>query len=321
MSSRRGEVSIHGKRLILGPRGLKVDGRYIPQVDIGNTVIYVDSGSGESTADGLTPDRAVDSIETAFSAGLVTANQGDMVAVMPGHSETITAAAAIDLDVAGVDVVGFGHGADQPQIIFNNAAATVAIGADGCGFDNIRFTSSLDSVAIGINVEAGVEDWFVTNCRFDVETVGTDEFDLSIDVKAGCHRGLVEGCTFDMDLADAVAAVKLTGASDRVTIKGNRVFGDYSTACITGDTTLSTNVDIGGNLLLNGEGGNLNAQPGIELLTGSTGIIYDNYIVCNLATKAASVVADTCLLFENYYNEDISGAATGGIIGAASDDD
>jgi hypothetical protein len=82
-----------------------------------------------------------------------------------------------------------------------------------------------------------------------------------------------------------------------------------------------TNILIQGNKLIQGIGGNIGTEPGIELLTGTTGVIADNYIVCNLATLAASVVADTCFLFQNYYNEDVSGAATGGIIGAASAND
>ena len=65
----------------------------------------------------------------------------------------------------------------------------------------------------------------------------------------------------------------------------------------------------------------VNTEPGIELLTGSTGVIQNNNIVANLATKAASVVCDNCMLFENYYNEDASSSGTGGIIGTASADD
>ena len=102
-------------------------------------------------------------------------------------------------------------------------------------------------------------------------------------------------------------------------IRRNKIEGDYSTACIVGDTTLSTKIDIDSNLLINGSTGNIGTEPGIELLTGSTGIVRNNYIVCNLATKLAAVVGDTVMLFENYYNEDITG--TGGLIGTASADD
>lgn len=281
-------------------------------------IFWVDSNRGSDGNKGSV-DRPFATID--YAVGRCVASRGDVIFVKPGHAETIAAADAIDLDVAGISVIGLGVGEDQPHLSFTATAGTVAIDAASVTIANIRFTATVSAVAIGLNVKAGATDAQILGCRFDAETLGTDEFNLSIDLKAGCHRARIEGCTFDMDLAGAVAAVKLTGASDGVVIAGNRTFGDYSTACIAGDTTLSTNVDIRSNLLCNGEGGNIGTEPGIELLTGTTGVIRDNYIVCNLATLAASIVADTCFLFQNFYNEDVSGAATGGLIGTASAND
>ena len=70
---------------------------------------------------------------------------------------------------------------------------------------------------------------------------------------------------------------------------------------------------------VNGEGGAEGTEPGIQLLTGSTGTVADNYIACDLATKAAAIVADACVMFENYYTE--VATETGGLIGAVSADD
>jgi hypothetical protein len=38
----------------------------------------------------------------------------------------------------------------------------------------------------------------------------------------------------DMGLGGAATAVKLVGASAKIDIKGNRIVGDYSQACIAG---------------------------------------------------------------------------------------
>lgn len=280
-------------------------------------VLYVHSSTGSSTGPGFSPETAFSTIDAAV--GACTANNGDVIYVLPGHTETITTADAIDLDVAGISVIGLGRGDDQPWIKFNNTAATVAIDADQVTVQNIRFHALISAVAIGIDVKAGATDALIEGCRFDVDTTTTDEFNLSIDIKAGCTNTHIRGCHFDMGLGGAVAAVKLTGASNQVKIEGCRIWGDYSTACIAGDTTLSTNVLIHDNLLVNGTGGNVGTEPGVELLTGTTGIVSNNYIVCNLATKLASIVGDTVFLFENYYNEDVTG--TGGLIGTASADD
>lgn len=297
------------------PHGVSIRGLPILNTHAG-TVFWVNSTGGSNGNKG-TKERPFSTI--AYAISRCVANRGDIILVMPGHEETITAADAISLNVAGISLVGLGRGDDQPQIMFNNTAATVSIDADSVTLQNIRFTALISAVVIGLNVKAGATDAKIVGNRFDAETAGTDEFNLSIDIKAGCHRTCVEGNVFDMGIAGAVGAVKLTGASDHVVIRGNEAWGDYSTACIIGDTTLSTSVLIEDNLLVNGTGGNVGTEPGIELLTGTTGIIRRNDIVCNLATKAASIVADTCFLFDNYYNEDVTG--TGGIIGTASADD
>lgn len=286
---------------------------------VNNSSVLPDGGIGGSDGNPGTYLKPFSTLDGAI--GKCKANRGDVIYVMPGHSETITSAAAIDFDVAGVRCVGLGHGSKMAEVEFNHASATVAIGADNVILENLRFNSSITTVGAAIVVEDGVDFAVVRNCVFDVDAAGTDEFTDCINFvndNTGC---LVENCLFDMGIAAAVSAIHMDADTAKLTIRNNVIRGDYSTACIVGDTTLSTNLDINGNLLENGIGGNLGTEPGIELLTGTTGTIRNNYIVCNLATKAASVVADTCMLFENYYNEDASGAATGGIIGAASADD
>jgi hypothetical protein len=314
------KVSIHGRALQQDAQSGQLFaygrplGSFQPVGPLGN-VFFVDSGVAGGS--GASPDEAVASIDTAV--GLCTANNGDVIYVMPGHAETITAADAIDFDVAGITVIGLGSGDAQPKISFNNTAATVAIDADNVTLVNLRFHALISAVVIGVDVKAGATDAKILDCWFDVDTTTTDEFNTVIDLKAGCTRTLIEGNFIDMGLGGSVAAVSLTGASNHVRIANNRIWGDYSTACIMGSTTLSTNVDIDGNLLVQGTGGNVGTEPGVELLTGTTGIVRNNYIVCNLGTKLASIVGDTVFLFENYYNEDVTG--TGGIIGTASADD
>ena len=184
----------------------------------------------------------------------------------------------------------------------------------------MRFTADINAVVDGIVIEDGVDEGVIRGCLFDVNTATTDEFVDSISFVNDNTRWLIEGCTFDMDIAGAASAINMDADTDRLTIRKNVIRGDYSVANITGSTTLSTNLDIDNNLLENGIGGNINGQPVIDLVgIASTGTIRDNYIVCDVATKAASIVASACLLFENYYNEDVTG--TGGLIGTVSADD
>ena len=118
-------------------------------------------------------------------------------------------------------------------------------------------------------------------------------------------HGSCNGCTH---------AVELTGASDNVVIAGNVMRGQYSTACIGGITTLSTNILLEDNLLQPKD-----TEPGIEMLTGTTGVIRRNHILTNLATVAASIVCDQAYLFDNLYCEVVT--ETGGLVGTESAND
>lgn len=282
------------------------------------SVFWVHSGRG-SNGNAGTFERPWAGLD--YAIGRCTPNRGDIIMVLPGHVENITAASAIDLDVASVAIIGLGTGDDMPEIQFDHANATVAVGANNCAIKGINFNASVTAVVVGVNVEANVNYFTIEDCRFDVDAATTDEFNHSIRLVDGNVGTVIQRNTIHMDLGGAVAAIHLDADTAYTEILNNYITGDYSTACIAGDTTLSTNILIQGNKLVQGIGGNIGTEPGIELLTGTTGVIADNYIVCNLATKAASVVADTCFLFENYYNEDVSGAATGGLIGTASADD
>lgn len=297
--------------------GLNVRGLNVLNTYAGN-VFWVDSVAGSDGNKG-TFDRPFATLD--YAVGKCTANNGDMIMLKPGHAETLSAADAVDIDVAGVSVIGLGTGSLRPTFTMDNAAGEITIGADNVTLENVIVNASVTAVLKGINIEDGVNYSTIRGCTFGVDAAGTDEFNHTISMENNNTGTLIEGNTIDMGIAGAVAAIIMDADTDKTTIRNNVIRGDYSTANIMGDTTLSTNVLIHDNILENGIGGNLNAQPAIELLTGTYGTIANNYIVCNLATKAASVVADTCLLFENYYNEDVSGAATGGIIGAASADD
>jgi len=270
---------------------------------------------------GVDPDgdlRYFDDIDAAI--GACTADRGDVILVAAGHTETITGT-DITVDVAGVSVIGLGEGSLMPRIKHNHADAEVSIAADNVTWQGIRHSADVTGVKVAIEIEDGVDYAVVRGCRFDVVTTGTDEFLVSVRTNDASNNALIKRNFVNMGLGGAVSAFSFTKDTDETVVADNVVMGDFSTANINGITTKSTNLDIRGNLLINGLTDALGTEPAIELLTASSGVIRDNYIVCDLATKAASVVADTCILFENYYNEDISSAGTGGIIGTASADD
>jgi hypothetical protein len=263
--------------------------------------IFVHSTDGTDAAGyGTGPDKPVATIDYAVS--LCTANENDIIYVMPGHVESL-ADAQIDLDVAGISVIGLGNGPDRPQIHYDHANASLDIGASGVLVENLTFLPSVADVLIGVDIEAAVTNTTIKNCEFLPGEAGdgTDEFVLGIDIKAGCTRTTIDGVLYAQDAAAASpqAAIILTGASDLVTIKNCdlNVIGAGANACIEGITTLSTRILIDNCTLTT------DAEPGIELLTNTTGIIRNCCIFADLGTIDAATVADKCAHFNVLYCE------------------
>lgn len=282
---------------------------------VNNSSVIPDGGIGGSNGNKGTYLQPFSSID--YAVGRCTANRGDVIYVMPGHVEDIAGAAGVAFDVNGITVIGLGRGAKQARLDFTATTSTVTVNADNISLVNLNFHANVSAVAIGLSVLAGATDLLVKDCVFDVETTATDEFLISVNVGVGCNRLVYENNIMDMGLGGAAAGIKLVGATAGVTIRDSRFCGDYSLAIISGITTLSTEVYIERNLLLQGGTGDLNAVAVIVLLTGTTGVIRDNHIVCDVATFALQTVADTCSFMNNHRTDDIGEAKTSAVISAS----
>lgn len=274
------------------------------------SVFFVDSNTGSNGNKGTSSDKPFADID--YAVGRCTANKGDIIYVMPGHVEDLadtSTSGAIDLDVAGISVIGIGSGSLQPRIDFNHADSDFFIGADNVTVENMHFEATVTGVKIGVNIEDGVDYATVRNCRFTAETVGTDEFLVSIQTNDASNYATIEGCTIIMDAAGAVAAIGFVKDTLGTIVRNCYIQGDFSTACIEGITTKSDNLLIDSNIIINGDPlGGLNTEPCIELLTGTSGIIKDNYCACDVATFILMIIGDECIYMGNMLTDDTSSA-------------
>lgn len=280
-------------------------------MDLGTgSVFYVDNAA-TGDADGTTWANAEVTIEGAIAN--CTANAGDFILVAPYHTETLGAGAdGVDVDKAGITIIGLGKGYARPKIDYDTATDEFVLGAGGddATIINLWFHSNIDSTVKAIDVEAGCIGWTIKNCLFDVETWATDEFDNAIIVGDASDGGTIENCEFRMGTADAVSAIFLDHDADYTRIIGNKIYGDYSTACIENDTAACIDIEIADNVLYNGQDGiGLNAQPCIEVHANTTGVIVNNTLVCNVTADTAIVAADMHLSGNTYSETEGSGTA------------
>lgn len=127
----------------------------------GNT-FYV--SSAVSNGDGLTPQTALSTIDAAINK--CEANKGDRIYVLPGHAENIGAASAITADIAGIRIIGLGHGSARPTLSWTAAAATIVVSAASVSFENFRFVNNFADVVTMFSVTGGGDDLTFVNCLF-----------------------------------------------------------------------------------------------------------------------------------------------------------
>lgn len=269
------------------PNGISSFG--VPQIGgsipstTGNVRFVGSTKSGASNGNsGKDPDHAWSTM--AYAAGKMTANQGDIVIVMPGHVETVTAAAGLAHSVAGVTWFGIGSGSLVPTVNF-----TTAVGADmdvdeaNTVMYNFQFTGGIDALTGPIDINAAgcslinilTKDVTGQATDFIVADANADELVIS----GWRHEGAAA--------AGAESALQLVGG-DNAIVEDFWVDGNFGTAAIENVSTASVNTTIGG-----GPGQNYirtrNADDvAISMVATSTGNIGPN-INIRLADNAANV--------------------------------
>ena len=283
----------------------------IPEVLTGN-VYFVHSGTGANvTSQGKDPGTPFDTID--YAIGQCTANKGDVIYVMPGHTETISAAGGITLDVAGVSIIGLGKGLLRPTITYDTAATgTFAVSAANCTVKNIIFNANYADVAAAIVVTA--KDFTLEGCLFKEQTTNMNF--LSIVATGTTDNGadglsVIRNERISIDAA-ALAFVSILGNCNRLKIIGN--FDNQASVADVGHfLIMAAKVCLGAQIIgnvLNLTGDN-NAQTVGIFATGSstssTGVMAYN-LVGSLDTTSELIVTATLDFqqFENYYTGTIA---------------
>ena len=260
---------------------------------VNSTAVLAPNAVGGSDGNDGTYQRPFATID--YAVGKCTANRGDIIMVMPGHSETIGAASALDLDVAGVAVIGLGAGTDRPDLNFTATAGTVDVAAANVTLYNLTLTADVSAVVVGVNVDAA--GCTIDSCEFTFNATG-DDFVTMIDADAIAGFTLSNSRLIaEAGTAGNAEAVRLDTATDAV-ITGNTFIGENSDGAIVGEGAASVRVLIADNYIYNSDttGGEV-----IDLNVACTGLIVNNR--CGtLFTTAPETAFDpgSCLCLENY---------------------
>jgi hypothetical protein len=260
---------------------------------------FVDSGcatGADSAGYGQNPDAAFLTLD--YAIGKCSASNGDVIYVLPGHTETFTAANGFDADVAGVKIIGLGWGDSRPKFIFGHANASVTVGAAGVWLENLRFCAGITAVLIGVTVETLAHGLTVKDCEFYWGGTTTWDFVDMVSIATPCDRVTFDNCRFlaEPAVAGCATGIKFVGPCSNMRITRCEFMGDMSTACVNGITALSEGLMFLDNIVHNTDAG----EPYLEVFAGTTGVISNTHGLASAATVAANAVANAMVHVENY---------------------
>lgn len=191
-------------------------------IDHPGDIWFVDSGAagkGDTVGHGRNPDQPFATID--FAIGQCTANKGDVIYVLPGHAETLTA--KIACDVAGVRIIGLGHSDSRPAITVGGAIDGIDITADDVEIENLRFPTPTAAATAVINVAAARSA--IRGSRFELGANAVDP----VTVTAAGERPLFEDNEVQVTANGPDEWIIFEGVVDNPVIRRNHVIGSDGT--------------------------------------------------------------------------------------------
>lgn len=262
--------------------GLRVAG--VPTMGVGGSLplgqnyLFVNSATGSNGNEGTSAEWPLATLDFAFSK--CVADRGYVIVVMPNHSETITGAAGIAHDVAGVSVIGIEHAGRRPRFLMDGGTAvTYAITAADAYVSGLRFISGHSNVVACITTTAARTR--IDNCRFSNNTTNEDFLTCikATSTTDNASDGLeVTNCRWVTSDADDLEFIEINATLNEVVVMNNTMItaGTASPLVLVAAGKLLTNSEIGWNKVVN-------LMTANELFisnngTTNTGIIHNNYV-------------------------------------------
>lgn len=263
-------------------------------------IFFVDSGASRASDGnaGRDPNIPLATIDAAVAR--CTANNGDIIVVMPGHDENPTA--AIAMDVAGVWIYGLGWGNSRPTVTFGALAAAVTMSAASTRISNIVFDLGTVATTVTEPIKVTGSAAIVENC--ETKSHATSQFTSLLSVGADANDVVIRNNVLRClpSGASSTSGILLDGC-DRISIIGNHVEGFFSEHVI--DNTTGSLDEILNGLIANNTLQQLGTGTDlvIEMDANATGLIVNNRMSGTIATIVANFTPGNMRCLENYLTE------------------
>lgn len=254
------------------------------------------------------------------------ANRGDVIRVLPGHTENLAIAGSWSL-VAGVKIIGTGAGPERPVFTFTTATSTVLVNKANVTIANCRFlaagpagTTAL-TVATAFVVSAGGFTLYKNDiqCGIDSDQLCTN----LITTTSGAVDMTIAANNIHGEVGSVITTVlTTTGATNRLKILDNVITAEVVTAA-TGVLLDLSNAAIIDNHIIGNNLANRTASAKfvIKPHATSTGQVQGNFYSTGDAATAPAVSAWTTFTttYQFHQNFCVTTTAVSGILCPAAD--
>ena len=248
------------------------------------------------------PDGTIRFFATIDAAiGACTANAGDVIYVLPGHTEAVTST-SLNLDVAGVSVIGISIGSLKPTLTFGATSSTINVTAANCKVQNLRLTAGVgDVVTAFLHATAAQNTQYI-----DIEFFATSTFNFINCYTLGAAN-ISDGCRWERNYLRTADAGQLALAITAAAHNDLKFYNNYVVHAATAAGLLTAGaaellgLDVRGNFVQTGQ---TDGSVGVLVITtgtASSGCIVDNDMkTADAAANVAIPIASKVYAARNY---------------------
>jgi len=233
--------------------------------------------------------------------GACTANAGDTIYVLPGHTEDITSG-SIALDVAGVSIIGLGSGSLKPTLTFGATDSKISVTAANGKFQNLRLTAGIgDVVTAFLHATAAQNTQYI-----DIEFYATSTFNFINCYTLGAAN-ISDGCRWERNYLRTADAGQLALCITAAAHNDLKFYDNYvvhaaaAAGLLTAGAVNLLGLDVRGNFVQTGQTDGAVGVLVITTSTASSGRIVDNDMkTADAAANVAIPIASKVYAARNY---------------------
>jgi hypothetical protein len=247
-------------------------------------------------------------IFTTLNAGLAQSRgYGDVVVVLPGHTENVSTADQMSNLVAGTRIIGLGYGTLRPTLTWSAATATFLFDVANTVLANFNLylagdPTSTTALSVAAPITVSAAGCAIIGCDIQFAVDADQRSTIGITTTAAADDFTIANCFCDAGTSDGTGItthIRLVGA-DRFRMRNCVIQGATSSTTVGVVqflTTASLNVQIENCVFINRKAASIHALTG---MAGATGIVKDcGFGILDDATLAGLVTPGDLMGFNN----------------------